>query len=733
MCPSRWFTPTSGSRCTYASDLATEQPTSSEPTSPGPCVTAMPSRSGSRTLASASAFSTTGTITSRWRRDASSGTTPPYGAWIASCEATTLDRMRRPSASTAAAVSSHELSIPSTIIVRSSYSHSLQRETHAGRADSKGDAAESRAPGLASPLMRASSLLRPDLGLRALSRTLLLDNPHRLDHVERPLHLNVLLELLHRIEGGLLPVFRRGRVLGDLDDDVGGDALAVDRATLRREVLRRREPEPRAVGQRDDRLHRALAEGLRADDNRAAPVLQRPRDDLGGRRAALVDEHHHWQGRIRLLRVGREAHVLVPHAAFGVDDQLAVLDELFGDLDGRRQEAARIVAQIEEQRLHAVLRGLVERRRHVTGRLLLELPELHVGDAAAEIGRAHRLHPDLLARDVEILRLGPALPHDGDRHLRAGLAAHALDRVGQLHVLRDETVDLHDAVARLQAGPVGGRALDRGHDGEDIVAQRDLDAETAEASAGLDLHLLVAVRIEERAVRIEAAQGALDRVVDEVLRRDLVDVLVLHDGEDLGEELQLLVGLALIRALAGDGSAERQGEHHQECADHEGLLHGRPLIPTWLATLTEPLFRILRLALVTHLEVEPRPGERSRIAHRADSLSLPHVLALLRLDVGDVGVERVVLVAVVHDDQVTVPLEPSRIDDVTAVHRQHFPADRRLDVDSVPESPGAESRMYLRAEPCDDPPLRRPWQTPLQRAETDAGRLDPTLGWRDPR
>ena len=101
------------------------------------------------------------------------------------------------------------------------------------------------------------------------------------------------------------------------------------------------------------------------------------------------------------------------------------------------------------------------------------------------------------------------------------------------------------------------RALDRRHHREDVVTQGNLDAETTEAPAGLDLHLLVAVRVEERAVRVEAAQGALDRVVDEVLGRHLVDVLVLDDGEDLGEELQLLVGFALVRALAGNGSAER--------------------------------------------------------------------------------------------------------------------------------------------------------------------------------
>ena len=55
-------------------------------------------------------------------RDASSGTTPPHSRWISTCEAMTLDRICHGragssiSATTAAAVSSHELSIPSTCI-----------------------------------------------------------------------------------------------------------------------------------------------------------------------------------------------------------------------------------------------------------------------------------------------------------------------------------------------------------------------------------------------------------------------------------------------------------------------------------------------------------------------------------------------------------------------------------------------------------------------------------------
>src|SRR5262245_3726117 len=96
--------------------LAAEQPTSREPTRPGPCVTAMPSRSASPVPASPSARRITGTTTSRWRRDASSGTTPPYGPWTSSWEATTLERILRPPSSTAAAVSSQEVSMPRTIM-----------------------------------------------------------------------------------------------------------------------------------------------------------------------------------------------------------------------------------------------------------------------------------------------------------------------------------------------------------------------------------------------------------------------------------------------------------------------------------------------------------------------------------------------------------------------------------------------------------------------------------------
>ena len=108
--PCRWSTGISGSRRGAAIALAVLTPTRRAPISPGPAVAATASISSSPTPASASAASTTGAVSSRWWREATSGTTPPKCAWAAACEEIRFERIRGPS-STAAQVSSQEVSI----------------------------------------------------------------------------------------------------------------------------------------------------------------------------------------------------------------------------------------------------------------------------------------------------------------------------------------------------------------------------------------------------------------------------------------------------------------------------------------------------------------------------------------------------------------------------------------------------------------------------------------------
>src|SRR5262249_3208636 len=78
---------------------------------------------------------------------------------------------------------------------------------------------------------------------------------------------------------------------------------------------------------------------------------------------------------------------------------------------------------------------------------------------------------------------------------------------------------------------------------------------------------------------------------DQLLGRHLVDVLILDNREDLGEQPQLLVGGSGVRALAGDGAAERQGQYDEQGADHTRLLHEIPQVPDPLSSVVGAIVR----------------------------------------------------------------------------------------------------------------------------------------------
>src|SRR5713101_5357924 len=416
-----------------------------------------------------------------------------------------------------------------------------------------------------------------DLRRRARRARGLVHDLHGLEQIHRALQLGIALELV--LDPRLLVDGRRRRLLAGsrlrhLHDDVRRDALAVDGPALGGEVLGRGQSQARAVGERADGLHRALAEALRAQDDRAAPVLEGAGHDLGGRGTALVDEDNDGKVAPGALAAGLEAHVLVADAAFRVDDELARIEELLGHLDRGSQEPPGVIAEIEDEALDLLaLVVLLQSPLDILARLLLELAEADVLDAGLELAALDGLHLDQLARDRVVLGLGQALADDADDDLAPRLAAHSLDGIGELHVLGRHALDLDDAVPRQDARAEGRRALDGRYHGQDVILEGDLDAQAAELPRRLHSHFAVHVGVQERGMRIEATQGALDRAVDEVFGRHLVDVLALDDREHLGEEAEILIGGGLIIALAGHPAPQGQGEQEQEGRDHQRLLH----------------------------------------------------------------------------------------------------------------------------------------------------------------
>ena len=118
MWPARWCTGTSGRFHDAASDFANDTPTSSDPTSPGPCVTATaprsfavtaapPARARPRRRCRGCAGATPVRARRRPTRDGSRPATPRR-----STARPTAARRRPTSSTTAAAVSSHDVSMP---------------------------------------------------------------------------------------------------------------------------------------------------------------------------------------------------------------------------------------------------------------------------------------------------------------------------------------------------------------------------------------------------------------------------------------------------------------------------------------------------------------------------------------------------------------------------------------------------------------------------------------------
>src|SRR6476659_2971734 len=197
--------------------------------------------------------------------------------------------------------------------------------------------------------------------------------------------------------------------------DVGRDALRLDRAAGRGEIARRGQPQRAIAGaEGNDGLHRALAKRARADDRRAAMILQRARHDFRGRSRAAVDQHDDRLVRNEVTPARGESLSFLGVAAARRYD-LASLQEGVGDRDRLVEQSAGIVAQVDDVALELVagLGGKVgDRLLQAFGGLLVELGDADEADVVAFEPRTHRADLDARTGNGDLERLLLARAHD---------------------------------------------------------------------------------------------------------------------------------------------------------------------------------------------------------------------------------------------------------------------------------------------------------------------------------
>ena len=228
---------------------------------------------------------------------------------------------------------------------------------------------------------------------------------------------------------------------------------------------------------------------------------------------------------------------------------------------------------------------LLEGRRQITRRALLELAQANIRKPRLEDGHANARDTNRGPLDHEGLGSGPALAPDLDHHLGATWTAHELDGLEQVHVLGGDAAvvlragaDRDNLILRLDPGLRRRGAIDRGNDHDEAIALGDLDPEAFELTLGVELDLLVEVGREVARVRIQNVQHALESALDQRVLIDVIHVVLLDEMEHVRQQRQFpIIGPGeALQVPHAEEEKQRHSRGDRERADDAKLAHHFP-------------------------------------------------------------------------------------------------------------------------------------------------------------
>ena len=126
-------------------------------------------------------------------------------------------------------------------------------------------------------------------------------------------------------------------------------------------------------------------------------------------------------------------------------------------------------------------------------------------------------------------------------------SAHLLDGLFKRQPRDLLVVEMRDQVVGHQAGLRGRRIVDRRDDLDDAVLHRHFDAETAEFTARLHLHVAEILRAHVGRMRVERRQHAVDRVFDQLRVVGLFDVVGADALKHVAEQIELAIKFGVLR------------------------------------------------------------------------------------------------------------------------------------------------------------------------------------------
>ena len=284
----------------------------------------------------------------------------------------------------------------------------------------------------------------------------------------------------------------------------------------------------RSVGQVDRTLDEAFAEGAATHDDAAVVILYGTRYNLCRRGRIAVDEDDDLSLSKQASAFGMMFHAL-GGASFGIDHQVALLQELIGNLHGSMQIAAAILLQVEHQCLHALRQEGLQTLHEFVVRGGSEVADADIAHFRTKhIGGVDGVDRNLVADNLEVQGVANALSHDAEVDLRPLGTAQSAHNLFARHLDAGNggVVDVDDAVASQDTSLLGRSVGDGLDDKQRVFHHVELYADALERPLQGFVHLLHLLGGGVRRVGVQLLYHAADAVFYQLLLVDAVDIEV---------------------------------------------------------------------------------------------------------------------------------------------------------------------------------------------------------------
>ena len=223
----------------------------------------------------------------------------------------------------------------------------------------------------------------------------------------------------------------------------------LDTTARRGIIMGDRESDHRAVGKVYRTLDKALAKRSATHHDATILILDSTCDNLGSRGRIAVNQNNdltRLEHTIAIGRIFRTRH----SPTLCIDDEIAFLQELLGNVDSSLQIASSVLLQVENQVVHPLLAQLIKALEELLMGCGTKVTDTDIADTWTDhIGGIDGLHGNLVAHNGKLQQILDALTDDAQTHLRALRATEALHDLllRHLHTSDGRIIDQHNTVA----------------------------------------------------------------------------------------------------------------------------------------------------------------------------------------------------------------------------------------------------------------------------------------------